>query len=160
MGLVTKINRCWNAAQAVHKITGENRYLLFCEVVWSWFRWGASDEDYLTMEFYRKNWREKSRWLTSWKNNRYLTNHIYTDEAKETFDNKARFDKVYRNYMRHEVLVCQEHSTEDVVSFVKKYGEVIVKPADGACGVGVYKCHDNAEEIENLVECIKGGQIL
>ena len=65
--LKTRINRCWKSAQRVHDITGENTTKLFIEVVYSWFRYGCSDEDFLTMEFYRKNSREKKRWLTSRK---------------------------------------------------------------------------------------------
>lgn len=111
------------------------------------------------MEFNRKNWREKRRWLTSRKNNHYLVNRVCTSDAKETFDNKAKFDNVFAKYMQHETLVCQEHTIEEVVSFVEKHGEVIVKPADGACGVGIYKCHNNTDEINNLIKRINRGGI-
>lgn len=95
MELISKINRCWGAALVVHSITGENKYLLFFEVVWSWYRWGASDEDYVRFEFYRKNSREKRRWLTSRLNNHYLVKKVLDKNAIDIFDNKELFDKQF-----------------------------------------------------------------
>lgn len=52
-----RFNRCWAAAKRVHLLTGENTTKLFVEVVYFWFRYGASDEDFFTLEYYRKNSR-------------------------------------------------------------------------------------------------------
>lgn len=159
--ILRKITRCWRAAESVHQITNENRVLLFCEVVINWLYFGASDEDYLTMEFYRKNFREKKRWLTSKKNNRYLYKTVYSSEAIETFDNKVAFDKCFKHLMRHETLAIQDNSEDCIRHFITRFGEVVVKPARGACGVGVYKIIDGDENaIKELLKSKKSGKSL
>lgn len=131
------------------------------EVVWDWFVYGASDEDFLTMEFYRKNRREKKRWLTSAKNNRYLYKTVYTDEACKTFDHKEYFDKKFKHLMKHDFLVCKESSEDEIKHFIEKYGDVIVKPAGGACGVGIYKVkHNDKDAIEGLLKKVSSGENL
>lgn len=159
--LSKRINRCWKSACVVNGITGENKLKLFAEVVWNWFAYGASDEDFLTMEFYRKNRREKKRWLTSAKNNRYLYKTVYTAEAIQTFDHKEYFDKRFKHLMKHDFLICKESSAEEIRAFIEKYGEVIVKPAGGACGVGIFKLkHDDKTAVENVLAKIATGENL
>lgn len=145
----------------MHSITGENKHFLFLEVVWNWVRYGCSDEDFLTMEFYRKNAREKRRWLTSAKNNRYLYKTAYDDIARSSFDNKVLFDKTFASFMRHAVLYLNESTEEEIKAFMNKHGQVIIKPAGGACGVGIYKLsHDDTKGLLNLLERKKQGDKL
>lgn len=113
------------------------------------------------MEFYRKNSREKKRWLTSKKNNRYLYRTVYDDLARETFDNKEIFDKTFQNYLKHDFLILSESNDEEIHTFIKKYGTVIVKPAGGACGMGVFKlsCTDESG-ISNVISRVRNGEKL
>lgn len=159
--LSKRIERCWNTAEIVNQITGENTNLLFLEVLYNWFRYGCSDEDFLTMEFYRKNSREKKRWLTSAKNNRYLYKVAYDDDARLTFDHKEFFDKRFKHLMKHDFIILKESSQTDIIAFLQKYREVIVKPAGGACGVGIYKMrYSDNEAIKALFEKINAGENL
>ena len=159
--LSRRINRCWKSACVVNGLTGENKWKLFAEVVWNWFAYGASDEDFLTMEFYRKNRREKKRWLTSAKNNRYLYKTVYTAEALQTFDHKEYFDKKFKHLMKHDFLICKESSAEEMRAFIEKYGEVIVKPAGGACGDGIFKVkHEDKKAVEELLTKVSAGENL
>lgn len=159
--LRARIKRCWNSAKHVHIETGENTVILFIEVVYSWLRYGASDEDFLTMEFYRKNAREKRRWLTSAKNNRYLYKTVYDKIAIETFDNKELFDQTFKGFLRHDFLVLSNRDEETIRSFIRKYKTVIVKPTGGACGVGVFLLAEEDEQgIISLIERVKKGERL
>ncbi len=156
-----KVDRVMSTAVRVHELTGENKYYLFCDVLYNWFRFGCSDEDYLTMEFYRKNAREKRRWMTSKKNNRWLVKKAYDKYAIETFDNKDKFDKVFKEYMKHDFIIAKEHTKDEVIAFIEKYGSVIVKPTDGACGMGVFKINSkDKQEVNQLLYDIENGKNL
>lgn len=158
---ISKINRCWGAALVVHSITGENKYLLFFEVVWSWYRWGASDEDYVRFEFYRKNSREKRRWLTSRLNNHYLVKRVLDKNAIDIFDNKELFDKQFVSFLKHDILIIQEHTEEEIKEFIEKYKTVIVKPSNGALGGGIYKLNFNDfDGLNNLLDSFRRGDRL
>lgn len=113
------------------------------------------------MEFYRKNRREKKRWLTSAKNNRYLYKTVYDDEARLTFDNKEYFDQRFKHLMKHDVLVLKDSTIDEILAFVNKYKEVIIKPANGACGVGIYKIKLNDKEaMDELIARLRKGENL
>ncbi len=154
-----RINRIMAAAERVHVVTGENKYYLCCDILYNWFRFGCSDEDYLTMEFYRKNTREKKRWMTSKKNNRWLVKKAYDKYAIETFDNKDKFDKVFKNYMKHDFLIAKEHTKEEILAFIEKYGSVIVKPSAGACGMGVFKVNGTDKKaVDDLLALLENNK--
>lgn len=113
------------------------------------------------MEFYRKNSREKKRWLTSAKNNRYLYKTVYDDFARKVFDHKEYFDKEFKHLMKHDFLICKETTKDDILSFIRRCHEVIIKPAGGACGVGIYKIKEHDEEAINaLFARIEAGENL
>lgn len=159
--LISRLNRCIAAAERVHDITGEHVDLLFLEIVWNWYRYGCSEEDFLTMEFYRKNSREKKRWLTSAKNNRYLYKTVYDDDARSVFDHKEFFDVRFKHMMKHDILILKDATADKIRAFMAKYGEVIIKPANGACGVGIRKLHHNDKEgVEQLLQEIASGKNL
>lgn len=155
--LSKRIERCWNAAERVNQITGENTRFLFLEVVYNWFRYGCSDEDFLTMEFYRKNSREKKRWITSRKNNN-IVRKIYPKEVVEIFDKKPLFIKKFSKYLRHASIYSGDCSIDDVKAFIDKFDSVIVKPEGGACGHGVHKIScTNPSQVNELLCEIRNG---
>lgn len=155
--LKNRIFRCWKAAKEVNSITGENSTKLFIEVVYSWFRYGASDEDFVTLEFYRKNSREKKRWLTSRKNNN-IVRRLYNQDVISLFDNKSIFVKRFRQFIHHDYIISAESTENEIVNFIEKYKNVIVKPAGGSCGIGIYKLGaDNKTAINELLQSINQG---
>lgn len=132
--------------------------MLFWEVVYNWFRYGCSDEDFVTLEFYRKNSREKKRWLTSKKNNNIVWK-TYDRSVIEVFDNKSVFIKRFAQYIKHESIYSSERSIDEIKTFIEKHGSVIVKPDGGACGQGVFKIYqDQTDKINTLFEDIEKGK--
>lgn len=154
----------WNKLQCadrVHDLTGENRYILAWDIFWCNIIYGTFDEDYIRFRFYRKNRRERKRWLTGCLNYYWLMDRLYDERAIRTFDDKTEFDAAFQTFMHHEVLVCAEASEEEVRAFITRHGEVIVKPATGALGIGVYKLKSSdAEGINALLQHISAGESL
>lgn len=71
------------------------------------------------------------------------------------------FDKTFSSFLKHDFLIIQEHSEEEIKNFVKKYQTVIVKPCDGALGNGIYKMDFNDEKLmRNLLDAYKKGKHL
>ena len=157
----TRYKRCLDAAQKVSAITGESKLFLLAEIVFSWFIYGASEEDFMVMEFYRKNSREKKRWMTSKKNNRYILDKVYDKASMQIFDNKDLFDKTFAKYIKHDFLITWESTEDKIIEFIKKYGVIIVKPADGACGRGIYKLlATDTAGIAELLKSVASGKKL
>lgn len=58
-----KIRRCVDAAEKVNAITGECKDLLLLDIIYNWYRYGCSDEDYFTLEFSEKTVVKKNAGL-------------------------------------------------------------------------------------------------
>lgn len=153
----SKVIRCVEAAEKVNKITGECKDLLFIDIVWNWFRYGCSDEDYFTLEFFRKNGREKRRWITSRKNNNIVWK-TYPKEIVEIFNRKPVFVKKFAKYLKHASIYSADVTVEEIRTFIQKYNSVIIKPEGGACGQGVRRiCKDDNKAIDELIGSIQHG---
>lgn len=154
----------WNkskCAKEVHELTGDPIWLLFLDILWCNLRYGSFDEDYIRFQFYRFNHRERKRWLTGCLNYYWMIDKFYDKRAIEVFDNKDIFDEVFKNFMHHDVLVTKTSSKEQLLAFINKHKEVIVKPADGALGFGIYKLRcDEKKRIEKLLFDVQEGKNL
>ncbi len=63
--------------------------------------------------------------------------------------------------MKHDVLILKEANIEMIRAFISKYKEVIIKPANGACGVGIYKLkYDDEEGFNELMNRLERGEDL
>lgn len=154
----------WNkskCAEKVQKITGENKWLLFIDILWCNLRYGTFDEDYIRYEFYKYNERERKRWLTGCLNYYWMLDKLYDQYAIDVFDNKEKFDIIFKDYIKHDILITQKSSETEIRAFISKHKEVIVKPSGGALGIGIYKLSVyETDEINNLIRKIKKGEHL
>ena len=161
---IRRRTKYWNksqCAQKVNAITGENKVLLFLDILWCNLVYGTFDEDYIRFQFYRKNARERRRWYTGCLNYYWMMDILYDKYAIDVFDNKNLFDKVFKKYMKHETLYLAESTEDEVRAFIDKHGEVIVKPADGALGVGIYKLKSSdIDGVNKVVNSISAGEKL
>ena len=143
----------------VHEISGFSKCHLFWDIIDARLRYGAVEEDYLVFEFYRKSPKEKNEFNTYYRNYVGFFKAFYDKRAVEVFDHKENFVEVFKPYLKRDVLHASDKISEDVIiSFIKRYGTVFVKPTDGCEGVGVFKLKaDDADAVTKLLNDIKTG---
>lgn len=148
------------AAQEIHSMTGFGKCHLIWDILDARLRYGACEEDYIALEFYRKSAKEKNEFNTYYRNFVEFFKAFYDKRAVEVFDHKENFAEVFRSYLKHDVLFATNKLEEkDIVDFIEKYGSVIAKPTDGCEGIGIFKLKaDDKSSVRDLLIKIKDGQ--
>lgn len=100
---------------------------------------GASVEQYIAMEFWRKSWRERRTYLLNQENRRLnrLVRQEVTAEDMESSENKALFNRKFAKYIRRESLLTSEAAPGQIGDFVRRHGKVILKPLRKMQGKGI-----------------------
>lgn len=139
--LIKYVADSWREAGIMGEKINMKRMPLFCDLVWSRFKYGAFFEDYYALEFYNLSGRKRKTFLTS----KYNWNHldrISTPEARETMNDKHKFAIKFSDFLgRKWIFVDGEMS--DFNKFIDEHRKVIVKPYDGYEGKGIHIISSN-----------------
>ena len=143
----------WKTAKEVSASYGGNRLFVWLDMMWCNIRFGAMHTlDYTLFEFYKKNSRERNSFLTT---RRYYK--LIKSFDKETFFQLLDKPTIYRKYAafihRDWLLVDENTHDEDIVAFIKKNTNAIVKPISSDSGKGVFLASVNkSETVSRIIE--------
>lgn len=152
------LGNSFKIAKDLHKRFGFSLCGLYYDILRARLLYGASEEDYMAMEFYRKSHKEQSGYNTFRRNFVEFFNAFYEKSSVELFDDKSKFINVFANYIIHDVLFTGEKSAEEIEQFIAKHETIVVKPILGCEGVGVYKLNMNdIAKKEELFALINNG---
>lgn len=117
---------------------------------------GCSITEYITYRFYALNCHAKREFITNRKQKKVAYRFNPKNEA-EAFDNKYLFNKIFKDFIKRKWLYTEASTQEDIRLFIEEQGEVILKPVDQACGVGIKKISyadltGDPEILQNLTE--------
>lgn len=122
---------------------------------------GASAEDYFIYRFYEKNWRTRKQFVTAWKS-LFLIRHFNhaAPEERRMVEDKTIFAVEFRDYVRREILSSDGLEWDTFREFLRRLGRVIIKPAEGFNGNGVYilRDTDDATLIQNAYGSFRTGR--
>lgn len=113
------------------------RLRIYFDMLLCMFRYGASDENYLSFEFYMKKHAYRDRFIT-WRRNMRIMKKT-PQEIISLFLDKIQFNNRFAKYVGRSWLDCSKADSEAIMAFIKQYQSVILKPTDSACGVGIRK---------------------
>lgn len=130
----------FSTVKKVHKLSGKSRIYLFFDIVICGFKYGAGYMDYLLMEFYKLNKKQRATYVTRTINNT-ITRMLNNPEYYHYFDNKEDFYETFKKYMGREWLKFDKASFEEFDEFMKTRDMIICKPSDACCGQGVEKLY-------------------
>ncbi len=128
----------FEALNRIHKKTGKNRVIMFFDMVFCAFRYGAGYMDYEVLCFYNLNSKQRATYVTRTINNTIIR-ACNNREYYHIFDNKVEFNQVFNQYLKRDWLDMRSASKEDLKSFLSGKTAIIAKPVDASCGEGVQK---------------------
>ena len=157
---IKSLKPAYHCAQRLHSRNIGTTLLLLFDIVFCNVRYGASLEDYVAMEFYRKSHRECNRFVTFRRNFVYFFNKLYDPSQIDKFDKKNNFNHVFANHIKHDWLFTGDSTIDMIQRFIESHRIVIVKPNDGCEGIGVYKLDANDKSsCQGLFEDIANGKM-
>ncbi|HNS31350.1 MAG TPA: sugar-transfer associated ATP-grasp domain-containing protein [bacterium] len=139
------------------RILGDGCYLYcWADLIWSWFRFGCSPNDYFRYEFNRKSNYEKNRFLTYARSKKVVKKYNNPDKINLVFDKRVSH-RIFSEFISRNWLDTGSCSYDDFEKFVLKYREVIIKPAMGSQGKGIHKySYGGQDGLEKKFSEIKG----
>lgn len=133
-GMDTKKMRA--TARRVAKEAGRPTAVIFCDMVWCGLRYQSGYVDYDLFHFWDLNAAQRATVLTRGKNNRYVA-ALNRREDWKLLDEKPLFFARFHGYMGRRWLDLTQAGAEQLRGFGLELGRFVVKPRDGAHGIGV-----------------------
>lgn len=131
------------------------RFRLLISELWCLFHYGARPVDYVRFEFYKKNGRERNRYLT-W--GRYMRmKKLFGMYNGATYGKIAEY-KTFADYIHRPWIIADKDTLPQTIKdFIANQGTVFAKPNHGDQGKGVMKikAEDNVAVGELLNDCKK-----
>lgn len=122
----------------VNKKCNKPKWLIFLDMCWCGFRYGAGYMDYDVIGFYKLSAKSRKTMLTRGKNDRIvkkLNNRSYW----HIFNNKNEFNDYFKKYIKRDYIFPVSKDKEEIFKFISKYPIFFAKPNDGQCGKGIQK---------------------
>lgn len=144
----------------VHNKTNKNKFLIFCDVIYTGLKYGAGYVDYYQFQMYNMNDKEKSTIITRGVNNSIMKKYNNPKEIYK-FEDKVTFNKLFDKYLNRDWIYLKEASVDDFKKYLNGKDYVIVKPLDLSCGKGVDKINVKNVNVDDLYnKLIESGQTL
>lgn len=154
MRFMKKINfkNMFKIVDQVSDKSGKSFLITLIDVIYCGLVYGAGYYDYQEFEFYLLNKKERKTYLTRVKNNQIIKK--YNDlELFHKFDNKGLFNYIFKDYIKRDYIVIDQHMFEEFKDFTIKHNEIIVKPEAGDCGFGIEKFYiDSKTDLKQLFD--------
>ena len=128
----------FDTVKTVHEVSGKNRIWLFFDIIKCGFKYGAGYKDYLLCAFYDLNDKQRATYVTRGINNS-IVKSLNDPAYYHIFDNKSEFYTTFAEYLHREWLYFSKCTKEQFLDFMQDKDEIICKPDDASCGVGVEK---------------------
>lgn len=133
----------------------KNKIYYWGDVLYCILAYGALPEDYVSLKFYEKSRKERGKYVTA-GNKRLFYKKFYDDEARKTLANKSLFSKKFHEFVKRDWLYTPDVAIDEVETFVRRHGKVIVKPNSSTWGMGISVV--DATKMEELLNEIRNGK--
>lgn len=112
------------------------------------YKTGCTIDDYILLDFYKKSNKERKEYIVTKQNGRLAAkfNKKATQEDRNDFINKAKFNQVFKKYVNRKSLYCK--NKEEIEKFIDSIEDkFIMKPLNlnGGKGIKIIK----KQEIKN-----------
>jgi len=125
------------------------RVFIWSDMCWCVLRHGASPSDYVFYRFDEKSDRERATYFTMHRFEHFL--RMVNTGDKSLFFNKLRFCQRFDKYLKRSWLDVSNATQEEFDAFIRREGQVIVKPTGLSSGHGIWKyTYSEQDDLEAL----------
>lgn len=118
--------------------TSKPKFLIFLDMVWCGFRYGAGYVDYDVIGFYKLNHAQRKTMLTRGINNKFVK-QLNKKDYWHIFDNKNEFNSTFSKFVTRDWIYPVSENKEAVMEWLEKHEDFFAKPNNGQCGKGIKK---------------------
>lgn len=123
-------------ASSTRNYNGWQRFRLFVDFLFNRVFRGVYLIDYIQYKFYDRNQLSRDTFMEFQKLHK-LMDTVNNKDKKIIFDEKNRFNEVYKNYLNRDWIDLAESNIEEFKQFLENNDKIIIKPKVGSFGQGV-----------------------
>ena len=116
-----------------------NRLKIYMDIFFSRTVLGALPHDYMILEFYKKNWFERSKYMTYYREIKLIDKIGDEKGISSIGGGKRQFNTIFSDYICREWLWVAECTSDEFCAFVKKHKSVLIKTNGTCSGDNIYK---------------------
>lgn len=136
----------------IKKKCNKPKFVIFGDMAWCAYKYGAGYMDYDILEFWNKNKEQRGTILTRGINTEYVRK-LNPKEYWHLLDNKSEFNAKYSKYIHRGWIAPLKDNEENVLEWLKTRDVIIAKPENQCSGKGILKINvkeyrDNGKEKE------------
>ena len=151
-----KRGRCKVLLERYNKMLGLN--VTYEEYERTSRRTGCDEEEYFGFEFYKKTEAERDEYLTRVRRNEIARKVGDVVKPLTIPGNKVLFNMIFGEFLHREWINPTAATPEAFAQFVRKHGNVLVKPSTLCSGSGIYKyAYEGDEAAHALQKKLYGG---
>ena len=138
----------------VAAITGKNKTVVFCDIVYSGFKYGSTAQEYENLRFYERTKQNRATFITSYYN---LQNYglLNNREDREIFRDKVKFNTTFSDFISREWILIDQKEPEVIEDFLERHTSIIIKPRYGDSGKDIAFFDSEADANVTLEEIAK-----
>lgn len=115
---------------------GKKRGMIFYDIYLSWYRFGATAEDYLGFDFLHKTKTDRQEYFTEHDNEKFLG--LMSDAVScDILKYKNLFNTHFSSLIRRDWEFIDSSNAANLETFAKRHKSIVVKPFNTGEGVGV-----------------------
>lgn len=120
----------------VNKVSGKSKVIIFFDMLYCAFIYGAGYTDYYAFGMYDLNRKQRKTILTRTKNNN-LVAKFNPKEYWHYFDNKNEFNEKFNKYLKRKWIYLDDISEKEFEEWGKGLDKIIAKPNNDSGGHGI-----------------------
>ncbi|MBQ6334188.1 MAG: hypothetical protein IJI46_03850 [Erysipelotrichaceae bacterium] len=153
---LSSFKRMYANARAVHEYSGKNTLFILADMALCILNDHIGYMEYNLFHFVDKP-KEKRKTYVTFDYSQYLFKKLNDPEYIELFNDKLKFNVIFKDLLGREFLDINNSTYEDFVSFCKDKNVFFCKPADSCSGKGIYKniYLDEKSDLKQIYEYLK-----
>lgn len=141
----------------------DRRYMsrLTTDIIWSYFRYGATPQEYFLFDFEHCDARRRGEFLTNKHKDLVMIEKVGMGENWELLEDKALFYERFHDYFLRDVHIPRKGGDKEAfMAFCSKHSSFILKKVDGQCGKGIERMEVAHEDLDALYERLTNGKYI
>ena len=153
---LASFKRMYNNALNVHKYSNVPTLYILLDMAKCILKDHVGYMEYNLFNFVNKNQKQRDTYV-NFDYSQQLFKTLNNSEYIDIFNDKLKFNKIFKDYLNRDFLDLNEATYEDFVTYCKNKDKIFVKPNDSCSGKGIYKVIDvdKKEELKQIYDYLK-----
>ena len=119
-----------------HDLNILQKLFVLIDLAFSIVIYGVGITDYFQYQFYKRRHLDRKDFIV-YRKRMWLVRNFNDQEGRLIFDNKARFNRIFNDYLHRRWLNLSSCTFEEFKDFTAEEGKFMVKPLQGSHGIGI-----------------------